>query len=355
MPLPQKQPRSSLDVVIVNWDHELTLPACLRSLSDSVRSNYCIDRIVVVDNSRSPTFRADRYDGLPDVTVVPSSANVGFAAGCNRGARHSEADYLLFLNPDTQVGPRSIASAVAVLEDPASAGIALLGPLVVDRQGRQRITGTRLPTVGRVFNRITGLSLLMPRWFPGMWMIEPHQDEARLRLVDCVSGVCLFVRRSVFEQLGGFDERLFLYYEDADLSLRARRLGWSTAFLADDPVVHDSGWSRGDDRAWRLAHSWRSLMMYAWKAFGPVRAVGVTAIVLVLAPAARLSQAVWHLSPRETVAAFVGYAWLWSLLARDLVTRTRTIGAAGQESGATSQAKSMSGRCGTPGDPVRPS
>lgn len=323
MPLSPESTRSSVDVIIVNWDHEDMLPVCLGSLSRSIQSNYRINRIVIVDNSPSPRFTPERYEGLPEVSVVPTAANLGFAAGCNLGARDSEADYLLFLNPDTQVGPRSIASAVGVLDDPAFARVGLLGPLVIDKVGNRKSTCTRFPTVRRVFNRVIGLSLLAPRWFPGMWT-DPQPTGVRVRTVDCVSGACLFARRRLFERIGGFDERLFLYYEDADLSLRALRLGWLTAFLDDDPIVHESGWTRGDDRAWRLAHSWRSLMTYAWKFFDPVRAACVTAIVLVLAPVARLGQSAWHRSPREAGAALGAYVWLWYLLAQDVISRGHT-------------------------------
>jgi len=183
---------------------------------------------------------------------------------------------------------------------------------MVDNRGELQATCGRSLTLFRVFNQVTGLSSIGTPWFPGIRMTP--RDHQTARIADWVSGAGLFVRRDVFDELGGFDERFFLYLEDADLALRARGLGWSARFIVADPIVHASGWETGRHRPWRLAHSWRSLLVYAWKHFRWIEALTATALVMGVAPLARLGLALLHRSGREMLAACVGYAWLWRLL-----------------------------------------
>ena len=111
----------SLDIVIVNWNAGTLLGRCVGSVGTALTGGFALDRLVVIDNaSRDGSADALPGQGLP-LSVQRNAANRGFAAGCNQGAAGSRADYILFLNPDTRLGPASLAPAVAFLEDPANA------------------------------------------------------------------------------------------------------------------------------------------------------------------------------------------------------------------------------------------
>lgn len=319
-----------LDVVIVNWNSGARLDRCLASLAAASRDGFTLHRIVIVDNASDEPIApyaetlARDYD-LP-IFIIRNASNRGFAPACLQGAAGSRADYLLFLNPDTRVDASALSAAVAALESPRYRATGILGLPLVDEDGAHQPTCGRFLTVGRMFNQITGLTLLAPRAFPGCRMTD--WDHLDTRTVDFVSGACLLVRRPLYEQLGGFDPRFIVYLEDADLALRARRLGWDTVFLAGPPVYHEGGWGTGTARSLRLAHAWRSLLAYGIKHFRPFSACAATAMVLAVAPIARAGEAMLHRSPRELVDACLGYGRLWALVIADLASAGRRRGEA---------------------------
>jgi GT2 family glycosyltransferase len=295
---------SFFDVVVVAWNHHDTLPDCLAAIALAARRGPAIGRVVVVDNASSPPVTIDPALSLPGV-VIRNADNVGFAAGCNQGAAMGAAPFLLFLNPDTKVDADALRTAGAWLDRPDAARVGAVGLQLVDRDGRPEPSCGRTLTPGRIFNQVTGLSALAPGFCPGFRMTD--WDHRTTRRVDFASGAALIVRRQVFDALGGFEARLVVYLEDADLARRSAVAGWETWFLATAPVTHRSGWASGRDRAWRLANSWRSLWRYAGKHFGWPGALGVRSLVLMGAPAARLALAVLRRSARDARDTVRGY------------------------------------------------
>jgi GT2 family glycosyltransferase len=102
------------------------------------------------------------------------------------------------------------------------------------------------------------------------------------------------VRREVFEALGGFDERFFVYYEDLDFSLRVRDAGWRVLYVASARGVHRGGWATGRGRSVRLYHDWRSRVAFARKHFGPRTAAMVTGVTILVDPIARCASGLRH-------------------------------------------------------------
>jgi GT2 family glycosyltransferase len=301
-----------VDVVVVAWNQGRWLPACLESVDALVREQFEIGRIVVVDNASTAPVRAT-LAASTKLTVLTNATNRGFAAACNQAAGRGRGDLILFLNPDTRIHADALTRAVAVLGTPSGRGIGIVGLRLTDVAGVTQRTCGRFPGLLAMANRTLGLSRIAPARMGGVRLLEWPHDVSRD--VDFACGAALLVRRRVFEALGGFDERLFLDLEDADLSLRARAAGWRTHFCADAVVEHACGWSTGDHRGWRLAHSWRSLLVYAWTHLPVAAALTVTTLVLTLAPLARLAGALvdrsWQ-GARHTAHA-------WCLLCRMLI------------------------------------
>jgi len=143
-----------------------------------------------------------------------------------------------------------------------------------------------------------------------MIMEEWPHDETRE--VDHVIGAFFLVRRSLFESLGGFDERFFVYLEDVDFSVRAGRAGWRSVYLTEARAYHKGGGTSEQVKARRLFYSLRSRMQYAHKHF-PVRgAIVVGAGTLLVEPLVRLGWAVLQRSGSTFVETIQGYAMLWN-------------------------------------------
>lgn len=315
----------TVDVVIVAWKHDATIQACLTALEATAREGFTLQRVVLVDNAPGQSTRPSIPSSLPLMTV-DNDTNVGFAPACNQGARGSTADFLLFLNPDACLGPASLTQALAWTQHPSADDVGVVGLPLVDADGTRQSTCGRFPNARTTCTQMLGLSRLGQPWLQGFRMTEWH--HAGHRAVDYVSGACLLVRRGAFEQVGGFDPRFAVYLEDVDLCLRLEGRGWRTVFLDADAVTHVSGWDRGDARAWRLAHSWRSVLRYAWKHLPLTAAVLVTLCLVTLAVPARVGAALAERSWRDVGAAGQAGLWLVTLLCRDTplvrgVTRPR--------------------------------
>ncbi|WP_441249440.1 glycosyltransferase family 2 protein [Kitasatospora sp. McL0602] len=296
--------------MIVNWNTGELLRTCLRSIERTDRSVLDVHRVVVVDNA-SHDDSADTPTSLP-LTTLRNRRNRGFAAACNQGAARSTADYLLFLNPDTELYPDTLRAVGDFLRGPAADGVGICGARVLDADGAPGISCSRFPTLAGYLGRTAGLDRALPTFFP------PHHlrpTELRSsRRVDQVIGAFYLVRPQLFRELGGFDERYFLYLEEVDFALRARRLGWLSYFVAEARIRHIGNASSDQIRSRRLFYWLRSRRLYAARHWPPWQARLLTALSLTAEPAARLARAALRRSPteaRETVAGYGAYLrWL---------------------------------------------
>ena len=176
-----------------------------------------------------------RAEGLEDfsdqpISVLYNDTNRGFAAACNQGAAGTQADYLLFLNPDTRVFPDSLWRPLEFLEQEENGKVGICGVRHVDDSGAFSTSCARFPTLKIFFGQMTGLSRIFPQWFPPHLM--PESECLGSRDVDQIIGAFFLVRRALFEALSGFDPRFFVYFEEVDFSLRARHAGFRSYYLA---------------------------------------------------------------------------------------------------------------------------
>ena len=304
--------RPRLDVIIVNWNAGLHLGACVESLAGSSRSSFDLDRVVVVDNA-STDGSIDRMPAgqfpLP-LTIIRNDQNRGFAAACNQGARATQADFLLFLNPDVRLLLHSLDDAVDFLESGAARDVGICGIQLLDDRGDIARTCARFPTTGRFVAKMLGLDMLFPRTFPGHFMTE--WSHGQTRDVDQVMGAFFLVREPLFRALAGFDERFFLYFEEVDLSLRAHREGWRTVYLANTQAYHRGAVSSEQIRARRLRYSLRSRILYAYKHFGGWSATALLASTLAIEPFSRLIRALGHGSASQISETLAGFAMFFT-------------------------------------------
>ena len=223
-------------VLLVNYQVYEDLAQALASLERFLRAE---DEVVVVDQLSNPERLAVIERRHPGVRFVPTTENVGFAAGVNLAARRSSAPNLLLLNPDTVLeGP-----AIETLERWLShhPDTAIVAPRVLNADNTVQASARRFPSLSTA---LAGRSTWLTRRFPGNWLSRrnlPAQLATTPMDVDWVAGSCLMTRRDVFDRLSGFDESFFLYWEDADYCHRATRAGWRCVYST----------KRGSETRWR--------------------------------------------------------------------------------------------------------
>lgn len=302
--------RPVVDIVIVDFNAGALLADCLRSIERYGPHEARLGRVVVVDNASSPPSASLLPPTTLPLSVIRNDRNLGFAAACNQGARGSAADYLLFLNPDTQLLANSLDVPVAYLERPEHERVGIVGVQLLDDDGKVSRTSSHHPRPAFFLYKALGLSLLLPTRFSGGMMLE--WDHRSTRRVDGIMGAFFFVRRSLFERLSGFDERFFVYFEETDFGYRADRLGYCSMYLAEGQAYHHGCGTTEKVRAHRLAYSLRSRIQYARLHFSRSGALAVALLTLVVEPITRLLLALARRSRTEMQETLHGYRLLWS-------------------------------------------
>lgn len=208
-------------MIVLNWNRtDLTL-ACLRSL---YRMERLPDQVIVVDNGSHLDSPAPIADEFPQAILLCNDRNLGFAGGNNVAIRHAlahGADYLMLLNNDAEVAPDLLGLLVDFAE--SDAGIGIVGPMIYFYDDPERIAfagGMVEPGSGR------GRSL------------DSWNGDLIPRPVDWMSGCALLVKRTVVEEIGLLDERMFAYYEDIDWCARAHEAGWQVWLAPQARVWH---------------------------------------------------------------------------------------------------------------------
>jgi GT2 family glycosyltransferase len=172
---------------------------------------------------------------FPAVRLTASTANLGYTGGNNLGLAQARGRYLFVLNPDTEVRPGALEALRAYLDMHPRVGAA--GPLLMQPDGTPQPTRRRFPTFGLAFFESTWLQRLAPRaWLRRYYAEDLPADEPAA--VDWVVGAALFVRRAVYEQVGGLDEGFFMYSEELDWQRRIRAAGWEVHHVPAARVVH---------------------------------------------------------------------------------------------------------------------
>ncbi len=265
----------SVAAIIVHYRTPVETVAAARAVAQTCPG--CA--LVVVDNHSSDGIGEILRREVPSARVVESPVNAGYGAACNLGARATSEHYLLFLNSDARVGTGAVAALVHALESDSRA--AVTGPRLSGPDGRLQPSIGRFPTPWRVFCESSGLAALAG----GRGYVRGHtktrEDHSRAKSVETLMGAALLVRRSAFDDAGGFDEGFFLYAEETDLLARLAELGWRTLYVPSASVVHEGGAS-GGDRLFGLLHA--SLSRYVTKHHG--RAAGALSGVVLRAGAA---------------------------------------------------------------------
>lgn len=235
------EPSQKLSIIIVTYNSAEVIAHCLRALP----SRPDIE-IIVVDNASIDNTLAIVADTRPDVTVRANGRNAGFAVAVNIGADIARADHLLLLNPDATIEGTEISRMLTFMDRHPDVGVA--APLVLDRDGAFRTLAVGYsPNLRRMFAHATGLSRLGRRVsvLRGHYLLRDQVMPGSSIDLDWVSGGCMFVRRSLWDDLAGLSERWFMYAEDIEFCLRAREADARVVLVSSARARHEVGGSSG--------------------------------------------------------------------------------------------------------------
>lgn len=243
--------------------------------------------VVVVDNGCT-SGAIDRIKGLTGVRVITPEANTGFSGGCVRGAGEAAGDYLAFVNSDAVPAPDALSLLAAVASEPG-VGLAMGSIRLAD-------TPDVINTAGNPLH-FTGLS-----WAGGYG--EPTSRHAQRRPVIGGSGCCFVMRRSLWEETGGFAEEYFAYHEDAELSLRLWQRGLTVEYVPDAVVLHHYEFSRNENKFYLIERNRAIMVLTTYQR----RSLVVLAPMLLLTEVLMLCAAIGN---RWGGAKVRGWHWLW--------------------------------------------
>ena len=232
----------SIAVVIVNYNSGVYLARSLASLPEG-----CVPlawEAVIVDNGSTDGSERAADGPSRGIRLIRGDRNLGFAAAANLGVRSTSAPFVLLLNPDAWLTRGCVQGLVEELETRPEC--AIVAPLILNEDGTPQGNARGDPTMlTGLFGRSGLMRRLFPKWRGVTRNVVPEDASGPDRSieVDWVSGACCLVRRQPFEEIGGFDEGYFLYWEDADLCRRLRLNGGRIRFRPNRavPVVHVVG------------------------------------------------------------------------------------------------------------------
>lgn len=252
----------TLSVIIVSYNTRQMTLDCLQTLSAGLGG--LATEVVVVDNASTDGSAAAIAEVHPEVSLIANARNVGFGAANNQAMERARGEFFLLLNSDAFVRPDAAPSLVKYLR--AHPDVAVVGPRLLNADGSLQVSCFPFPSPARAWLENLWVSAAFPhhpRW--GDYRRWPHDRE---RLVDSVIGACMLVRREAYAQVGGFDERFFMYSEELDWQRRLRDRGWRVAFTPDAQVTHLGGASGAGEPARINRHVFDSLDLYVFKHHG---------------------------------------------------------------------------------------
>lgn len=231
-----------LSVIIVNYKVPQLVIEAVHSVLASLRHIDGEGEVIVLDNASgdgSMRLLQEALGAMPEVRLLESQENGGFARGNNQAIAQAHGDYILLLNPDTLIGESTLATCVSFLESHPEAGA--IGPRLINQRGEMHPESKRgVPTLWHSFCRLTRLYRLAPHsaWLNGYY--QGHLSPDEVQQVPILTGAFLMMRRELYLQVGGLDERYFMYGEDIDLCYSLEQAGYRNYYLPT-PVLHYKG------------------------------------------------------------------------------------------------------------------
>ena len=246
---------AKLSVVVINWNTRRLLERCLESLFASAADIKDLE-VLVVDNGSSDGSAEMVASRFPLAALLANAENMGFARANNLAMSRAAGDYILILNPDTEVVGTAVPEMLRFADDHPD--VAVVGPQLLNPDGTIQSSRRRFPSAATAFLEST----VLQRWLPHhpalqrFYMLD--RDDWHTQEVDWVVGAALLVRRAAVLQVGTMDEGYFMYSEELDWCRRFAGAGWKVVYHPAARVIHHGGQGSDQDvfhRHTRFQHS----------------------------------------------------------------------------------------------------
>ncbi len=235
--------RIDLSIIIVNWNTKDLLRNCLDSVYKTV--SELIFEVIVVDNFSSDGSVAMLEKEFPSVIKIVNKENKGFGAANNQAFPVMKGEYALLLNSDAVLKPHAVKKLWDFCESNEKAAI-VCGQLL-NADGSKQNSVASFPSLLTLAVNNSLLEYLFPRRYPS----KRYEHKSPIE-VDSVIGACMMIRKEALEEIGGFDERYFFFFEETDLAYKMRRNGWKIYQVPDAFIYHLQGQSIGHQARSRI-------------------------------------------------------------------------------------------------------
>ncbi len=227
-----------VSVLIVSYNVKQYIIHCIDSIKKSDYTGQ-IEIIVVDNNSFDGSLDAIKSK-LKDIICIQNNVNIGFGKAVNQVAKVANGEYFLILNPDTIIEETTISTFVNYLSE--NSAIGMVGPKIVNSDGSlQKGSKRSFPTIGVALPKLLGLDKLFPnsKW-AGRYNLN-YLNPDKTHKVEAISGSCMFIRSELFNKIGGFDERFFMFGEDLDLCYQVYQQEFEVHYLPTTHIMHYQG------------------------------------------------------------------------------------------------------------------
>lgn len=245
-------------IIIVSWNVKKDLINCLNSISENQPAEK--HEVIVIDNaSTDGTVEMLRND-FPKIVTIVNGENRGFAAANNQGINIAKGQYILLLNPDTIIHPKSLEVLINFMDD--NSGVGVCGPKLLNDDDSIQRSARHFPSFRGALYRHTAFKFLgifkdeYKKWLMKDFGYNEQRD------VDQLMGAAMLIRKSVLDSIGGMDERFFMYYEEVDLCFRIKQAGWRVVFMSEAVITHLGGQSSGQIPAEKQLMAMASLLKF---------------------------------------------------------------------------------------------
>jgi len=257
-----------ISVVIVSYNVKFFLEQCLSSLTKAIEmlsESGKLTEVYVVDNASTDGSIDFLQPLFPSFYFVRNRENTGFAKANNQALARCRGEFVLFLNPDTILAEDTLNLCINYLDSQPRAGA--LGPRMIDGAGNYLKESKRgFPSPAASFYKMTGVTRLFPRSKIFSAYYAGHLPERTTHSVSVLSGAFMLIRKTVLDEIGGFDERFFMYAEDIDLSYRIIQAGYVNYYFPETTIIHFKGESTRKDSGY-VMHFYQAMTLFIDKHF----------------------------------------------------------------------------------------
>ncbi len=252
----------TLSIIIVNWNTEHLLDECLASIYQETKD---IDfEIFVVDNASSDSSARTIREKYPAVRLIENKENRGFAAANNQAIKQASGKYILLLNPDTVVLNSALPKAIKVLE--ANPNVGILGAKTYNKDMSQQKTIRKNPALATQLIFPRKMKQIFPNWKALKDYYKNDFNYGAESFVEQIQGSFMLVKKEIFQKIGLLDEKFFIWFEEVDFCLRARRAGYKIIYSPEASIIHYGGVSFAQIFTLKKQELYaRSMLYYFWK------------------------------------------------------------------------------------------